>query len=244
MIAALFSDIHGNLPALKAAVADAEARGAERFFCAGDLTGYGPFPSEVCRFVQVRRMQAILGNYDQKVLEAIENPAAFEKAMKPAKWRILDWTRANLDPRARNWLAALPRVYRETLPGGFELLVVHGSAQSADDAVYPSLTSRGLKTKLGGERPDIFVCGHTHIPFARRIGGILVINCGSAGHPVDGDPRPAYALLRLAGTAKPSARIVRFDYAKDEILAALAKTPLPKNLTKDYEEGNKKRWMP
>ncbi len=244
MIAALLSDIHGNLPALRAAVADAEARGAERFFCAGDLTGYGPFPSEVCRLVAERRMAGVLGNYDGKVLEAIENPAAFEKAMKPAKWRILDWTRTNLDRKARGFLAALPPVHRETLPGGFALLLVHGSVLSADDAVYPSLTSRGLKTKLGGERPDIFVCGHTHIPFARRIGGVLVVNCGSAGHPVDGDPRPTYALLRIAGLGAPSARIVRFDYPKGEVLAALAKTPLPKSLSRDYEEGNKRRWMP
>jgi predicted phosphodiesterase len=244
MIAAFLSDIHGNLPALKAAVADAEGKGAERFFCAGDLTGYGPFPSEVCRFAEKRGMTAILGNYDRKVLEAIEDPAAFEKTMKPAKWRILDWTRANLDIKARRWLAALPPVHRETLPGGFELLLVHGSAQSADDAVYPSVTDHGLKAKLGGEKPDILACGHTHIPFVKKAGGVLVINCGSAGHPVDGDPRPAYALLRIAGTSKPSARIVRFDYPKDQILAALGKTSLPKSLSKDYEEGNKKRWMP
>ena len=244
MIAAFLSDIHGNLPALKAAAIDAEARGAERLFCAGDLTGYGPFPSEVCRFFESRRIPAILGNYDEKVLAAIKNPADFEKGMKPAKWRILDWTRTNLDGTARRFLATLPRLYRETLPGGVGLLMVHGSVRSAEDALYPSLTGRGLKTKLAGETPDVLVCGHTHIPFAKRIGGVFVVNCGSAGHPVDGDPRPSYALLHFTENKKPSGRIVRFDYPKNETLAALAKTPLPKSLAKDYEEGNKKRWMP
>ena len=64
MLIAFISDIHGNLPALEAAVADAEARGANRIICAGDMTGYGPFPDAVCRFLEERRIPAIIGNYD------------------------------------------------------------------------------------------------------------------------------------------------------------------------------------
>lgn len=244
MLIALISDIHANLPALKAALEDAASRGAERFLCAGDLTGYGPFPSEVCRLLWERDIPAILGNYDEKALAAIRNPADLRKKMKPGKWKILDWTRTNLDKQARAYLASLPLAHRETLPRGVKVLVVHGSPLSIEDTVYPSITSYGLKAKLAGEKPDVFVCGHTHIPFVKRVGGVLVVNCGSTGHPVDGDPRPSYAMVRIEAGRKPTGRIIRFDYPKKEVIQAIGRSLLPKGLSKDFMEGNKKRWIP
>lgn len=66
MLMAFISDIHGNLPALEAAVADAKARGAGWIVCCGDMTGYGPFPDDVCRFLKKRRIPTIIGNYDAR----------------------------------------------------------------------------------------------------------------------------------------------------------------------------------
>jgi predicted phosphodiesterase len=68
MLIAFLSDVHGNMPALESAVADATAHGAERIVCSGDMTGYGPFPDDVCRFLPDRQIPAIIGNYDRKVL--------------------------------------------------------------------------------------------------------------------------------------------------------------------------------
>lgn len=112
-----------------------------------------------------------------------------------------------------------------------------------EDAIYPSITKRGLEAKLGDARPDVLVCGHTHIPFVKRIGGTLIVNCGSAGHPVDGDPRPAYALVRTEQTAAPRGRIVRFEYDRNRTMTALEKTSLPKGLRKDFSEGTKMRFL-
>ncbi len=121
--------------------------------------------------------------------------------------------------------------------------MVHGSPVSAEDTIYPSITRRGLEKKLCGDRPDILICGHTHIPFVKRIGGILVVNCGSAGHPVDGDPRPSYALVEVGRKAGPGGHIVRFEYDRDRTLAGLKKTSLPKGLRRDFAEGNKMRFL-
>ena len=112
-----------------------------------------------------------------------------------------------------------------------------------DDAIYPSVTRRGLEAKVGGVRPKVLVCGHTHIPFVKRIGGVLLVNCGSAGHPVDGDPRPAYALVYAGADAVPRGRIVRFEYDRNWTIAALGKTSLPKGLQKDFAEGAKMRFL-
>lgn len=244
MIIAVVSDIHGNLPALEAAVADASGRGAEEFFCAGDLTGYGPFPSEVSAFVENMGMRAISGNYDRKAIEAMDGPEKLRKKMKPGKWRILDWTRTHLGPGAEAFLRGLEGRLLLRLRGGHSMLVVHGSPVSDEDTVYPSVTAAGLARKLGPERPDILVCGHTHIPFAKRVGGMLVVNAGSAGMPVDGDARPSYALIGLGRGRMPSCRIVRFSYAVERVTDALAASALPKGLCRDFADGNKKRETP
>jgi putative phosphoesterase len=244
MLVAFISDIHGNLPALEAALTDARFRGAERIYCAGDLTGYGPFPGEVCRILAEEQITTIIGNYDAKVIAALHRSADLKQRMKPGKWKILDWTCGQIDGDAQRFLASLPPLHRETLAGRFKLLMVHGSPMSAEDAIYPSITPYGLKKKLAGTRLDILVCGHTHIPFVRRVAGALVVNCGSAGQPVDGDPRPAYALVKIQQGKPPSARIIRFDYPKAELLQAIERSSLPHGLSADFSEGNKKREMP
>jgi predicted phosphodiesterase len=244
MLIACLSDIHGNLPALTAAVKDAERRGADAVLCAGDLTGYGPFPSGVCEFLERRAIATISGNYDRKVLEMLRDSGRFRKKMKPLKWQILSWTGKHLDANARKYVAGLGAARRETLPGGVSLLMVHGSPLSDEDTIYPSVTAWGLRRKLDGEVADILVCGHTHIPFARRIGGTLVVNCGSAGQPVDGDPRPPYALIKVTRGARPTGRIVRFSYPVGDVTAALERSSLPNHLIEDFTMGNKKREAP
>ncbi|MFH1148623.1 MAG: metallophosphoesterase family protein, partial [Pseudomonadota bacterium] len=109
--------------------------------------------------------------------------------------------------------------------------------------IYSSITEQGLGRKLGDAHPGVLVCGHTHIPFVRRVGGILVLNCGSVGYPIDGDPRPSYALVDTGKDVVSRGRIVRFDYDRDRTITALKKTTLPKALQKDLSKGIKRRFM-
>jgi predicted phosphodiesterase len=239
MLIAFISDIHGNLLALEAAFADAKAHRADQVVCAGDTTGYGPFSDEVCHFLQKQHISTILGNYDRKVIEVAKHGPSVTAGMKEKKRKILLWTVVRLHARTRRYLAGLPECLDLRLPSGHRLLVVHGSPISMDDAIYPSVTRQGLKTKLSDARPDILVCGHTHIPFVKRVNGTLVVNCGSTGHPVDGDPRPAYALVRAEQDTVPRGRIVRFEYDRSWMVATIKRTSLPKGLLKDFSEGIK-----
>jgi predicted phosphodiesterase len=120
--------------------------------------------------------------------------------------------------------------------------VVHGSPVSNDDDIYPSITPKGLETKLKNARPDILVCGHTHIPFVKKVSGMLVVNCGSAGQSVDGDPRPSYAIISV-DEKSASGRIIRFKYDINETIKALKNTSLPKTLQNDFLEGSKRRFL-
>ena len=243
MLIACFSDIHGNLPALSAAVADAKAKGAEQMVCAGDITGYGPFPDDVCRFLQAEGIPAIIGNYDEKVLAVARKGKSAAAGIPPKKRRILLWTAEHVSRQSRRYLESLPEQLDLELADGHRILVVHGSPLSLDDAIYPSITRQGLEVKLGDSRPDVLLCGHTHIPFVKLLAGVLVVNCSSAGHPVDGDPRPAYALVRTEPDAPLHGHIIRFDYDREQTIAALKKTALPKALRKDFAEGTKRRFL-
>ncbi|HSR11943.1 MAG TPA: metallophosphoesterase family protein, partial [Thermodesulfobacteriota bacterium] len=240
MLIACISDLHANLPALEACVEDAKRRGVEKVICAGDMTGYGPFPGEVCRFLKERRIPAVFGNYDRKVMEVLREGNSAAAGMKSKKRDVLMWAARRLGREGMEYLSGLPE-HLSLRVQGHRIHVVHGSPVSADDTIYPSITPEALEKKLvdpspsplpriGGEgkkdaRPEILVCGHTHIPFVKSVSRVLVVTCGSAGHPVDGDPRPAYALLRLEKGAAPRARIVRFAYDTRRTIAALGNRP-------------------
>jgi putative phosphoesterase len=242
MLMAFISDIHGNLPALKAAVADAKTKGATAIICAGDITGYGPFPSEVCAYLEENRIASISGNYDCKVLDVIKNGESAVAALQKKKRKLVIWTADHVGKTAQRFLEGLPERINQELPAGRKVLIVHGSPLANDDDIYPSITAIGLEAKIDGVRPDILICGHTHIPFVKRVGGILLINCGSTGQPVDGDPNPSYALV-AADDQSAHARIIRFRYDVDETVAAIRKTSMPKGLQKDFVEGTKRRFL-
>lgn len=200
---------------------------------AGDVVGDGPHPAEVIDLLRSTRTLAIRGNVDRKVLEAERVRDAGDA---PEQNRL--WTARQLAVRQRAWLAALEAEAELGLAGA-RLRVVHGSPISDTDYIYPSITAAGLASKLQGDEPDVLVCGHSHVPFARRLGRRLVVNCGSVGRPADGDARGSYALLRLAGGEPPRAAIVRFPYAVNEVMAAMRERGVPGVQPDEYWRGVK-----
>ena len=227
MLIAFISDIHGNLPVLKAVITDAKIQGVDKIICAGDITGNGPFPSEVCSYLEENKIPTISGNYNCKMLDVIKHGKSTADKLQKKKRELLFWTAKHIRKSAQTFLESLPSSIEEEMPAGRKLLVVHGSPTSNDDDILPSITSSGIKAKLGDARPDILICGHTHIPFVKRFGNLLIVNCGSAGQSVDGDPRPSYAIVS-AGEATVHGRIIRFNYDISEIVNALKKTSLPR----------------
>lgn len=242
MLIAFISDIHGNMPALRAALADIQSSGVTTVIGAGDYVGYGPFSNDVCEYLQASGMQCISGNYDRKVLSVIEGGESAVAKLQKKKRQIVIATAEELGKNARRFLSELPPSLEVEAPGGKRALVVHGSPISDDHDILPSITARGLNAMLGDVRPDILVCGHTHIPFVKKVAATLVVNCGSTGQPVDGDPSPSYAILSVE-ESKVTARVVRFSYDVEETIGALKKSTLPKGLQKDFKEGTKRRFL-
>lgn len=205
---AVLSDIHGNLEALRAVLADIESQNVERIFCLGDIIGYGPNPREcidACRDFDL----CLLGNHDNG---ALFDPDGFSRGAEQA----IFWTRRELEDTGIdgcedrwNFLARLPRTHRE---GDF--MFVHGSARSPlDEYVFPEDVYNEKKMeRIFGFVQQYCFQGHTHVPGvftenSRFYGlaelsnrytlgdGKAMVNVGSVGQPRDNDPRSCYVIV-------------------------------------------------
>jgi predicted phosphodiesterase len=149
MRVAFFSDIHANLPALRAALESAARHRVDRIVVAGDAIGSGPHPVEVIRALKERRVSAILGNVERRVLAMRGRDKTLKKHLKKKKSAHLAWTANQLDSLEWEWLESLSDhqllSVRET-----RILIVHGSGVADDDYIFPSITAEGLKSKIMG----------------------------------------------------------------------------------------------
>ncbi|MBX3423009.1 MAG: metallophosphoesterase family protein [Pirellulaceae bacterium] len=231
---AIVSDIHGNLEALQAVLADARAQGCTQILCLGDIVGYGPQPAACVDLV--RAFDAtILGNHD---LAALFDPEGFSSTAEQA---IL-WTRRQLESadtpekciQRLDFLANLPRTRREG-----SLLFVHGSVRNPlNEYVFPEdvYNSRKIE-KLFSMIQRVCFQGHTHVAgvftddlnFRRpeEIGyryelgqDKAMINVGSVGQPRDGDWRSCYAILE-----DNTVHFRRVDYDVEATIDRIYQTP-------------------
>jgi predicted phosphodiesterase len=212
---AVLSDVHGNLVALRAVLADAAALGVEAVVVAGDMVNFGPHPDAVVDLLVARGAQMIRGNHEQDYV------APYGTEAMPAWWRTdlpaMCWSMERLGARRRAFLTALPN--RLTIDTS--TLVVHGSPRHVRDAVLASTPMEELDAMFGGETARLAFVGHTHRPTVRQSPARTVVNVGSVGFPMDGDPRSAYAVATRqepAGTWNVSIRRVSFDV--EEAIAA------------------------
>ncbi len=240
MKVAFVADVHANFPALVVALDVAARLGAGTVVAAGDLVGSGPHPVEVVRLLMQRGVRAIRGNVERKVLALIAGGKKLAGRLDRKRTGHLAWTALRLGEGERTWLAALPDCLDLSF-AGVAVRVVHGSARSDEDYVFPSVTARALAGFVGEPRPAVLVCGHSHIPFTRRVGGVRVVNCGSVGRPVDGDPRGALAILDFAAAPRVRATIVRFAYPVADIARDLVARGVPGAVPAEIELGIKRR---
>jgi len=207
---ALISDIHSNLEAFEAVLADIRAQGITEIYCLGDIIGYGPNPRECIDQVMSVCTSTLLGNHDQG---ALFDPEGFNSGAE----RAIFWTRGQLenvqgDPTAnqRRWefLGELPRSKRDN-----GLLYVHGSARNPlNEYVFPEdiYNERKMEKIFGLIERGCFQ-GHTHVPgiFTQSLNFYspeeigyqytltpekVMVNVGSVGQPRDGDPRACYVV--------------------------------------------------
>jgi predicted phosphodiesterase len=184
---AVLYDIHGNLAALEAVVAEVERAGATSYLLGGDYATFGPWPRETTeRLEELPAVVRIRGNVDRWLRDQPEVP----ESARPLVTAALDAARGSLGPELSARLYELPE--RAELNG---IVVVHGSPVSDVETFAPE-PEPGEERMLGDEAQRTILFGHSHQQF-RRPGPeeTTLINPGSVGMPLDHDPRAAWALF-------------------------------------------------
>jgi putative phosphoesterase len=233
---ALFSDIHGNLPALEAVLDDIRRQDVHAVYCLGDLVGYGASPNEVADRIRADGIPTVMGNYDDGVgFDRDECGCAYRQPReKELGERSFTWTKAHVSPGNKAFLQALHKEVRFEADGR-RVLLVHGSPRRMNEYLFQDRPNSSFERLAASSRADVIVFGHTHKPYAKVVGGVLFLNAGSVGKPKDGDWRACYAVLDTANPAGASFRRVPYDVktAAD----AIRKTELPVEFARDIETG-------
>lgn len=216
---ALFSDIHGNDVAFRAAEADAKARGAELFVLAGDMITDFPMTSQVLARARRLAHRAVLGNREEYYLNFCKNPggAWFEYEQH----RPLLHAFSKIGEADGAWIAALSGELTLALPGGRTMKVVHRAPPRVYHRLDQNEMRRAVAEYFAGAEGDVVVVGHTHKAGADRAGDTLVVNAGSVGLNYQGRFTAEYVLLdcREEGV---SAEIATADYDKEELVRAIS----------------------
>lgn len=243
---ALISDIHANLPALDAVLADIDARGdVQSIVHAGDLVGYSTFPNEVVARLRERSIAGIAGNYDSTVATGYKHCGCRSETARQEELAHISYTytldACTADTKA--YLRALPFSLDLRPLGGHlagpRLVLVHGTPTL--NTVYWTADRdddfcRKMAAVVDLKAGDVIAFGHTHKPWHRVVDGIHFINTGSVGRPKDGDWRAGYVRLTL-GDGDAQVEFVRVAYDIDATLAGLRAAQLPEDFAEFLRSG-------
>lgn len=225
--AAVVTDIHGNLPALEAALARIDELGIAEIYCGGDLVGYGPDPNDVCALLAEREIPTIYGNYDHAIARDEEDCgcAYLSQHDRELGDRSIAWTLAHTSAASKAYMRDLPFDLRFAV-GAVPVHLVHGSPRRVNEYLFEDKPARLYERLAAAEQDRVLVFGHTHKPWVADFGGVRFVNCGSVGKPKDGDPRGAFAVLEPDGDTV-AVTIERVAYDAEGVAARVRSAGLP-----------------
>lgn len=206
-IAAIY-DVHGNLPALEAVMADIRAAGVDEVVVGGDVIP-GPMPTETIAFLRDIGLpvRCIQGNGEREVLAM---RAGVQSNSIPERFRdVMRWVGDQLDADDARWLESWPATASVDVPPIGRVLFCHASPRNDTDIFTRLTPEAALRPLFADVAAATVVCGHTHMQFDRMVGGVRVVNAGSVGMPF-GTPGAYWALLG----PEIELRCTRYDLAR------------------------------
>jgi predicted phosphodiesterase len=223
---AIFGDIHANLEALTAVLADAEKHEATHYVCLGDIVGYNANPKECLDIVRNLECPVVKGNHDEQASVG-DDLAGFN----PLAEEAINWTRRQLDETDKQWLRDLKMVRQVR-----DFTIVHATLDTPHKWGYV-FNQLDAAASFNYQHTQLCFYGHTHAPRAYlrdnsvksqvldklvvEPGKKYFVNCGSVGQPRDGDWHAAYVLY---SPDKQLVELRRIEYdiwtAQDKIVAA------------------------
>lgn len=236
--ATIFGDVHANMLALEAVLADIDSRGLSNLYCLGDLVGYGTFPNEVIAAVLARNIPTIMGNYDLGVGHNSDDcGCAYTNPKAEALGKLsIAWSNAHTSAENKAYLRNLVEAMPLQL-GDLRVVLVHGSPRKVNEYLFEDRPEKSLYRLLDMAEADVLVCGHTHKPYHRILSdGRQVINAGSVGKPKDGDPRAGYITLAANGRDL-SVEFIRVEYDVEAAAKAVEATNMPDEYAEMLRQG-------
>jgi predicted phosphodiesterase len=214
MRVAIFSDVHGNLTALEAVLADIKQQAPDLIFFAGDLCLSGARPSACLQRLRQENISPIYGNTDEEISKRpllSDDIEAEKQARLEEVDDIVGWTMAQLTEKERAWLRELPfyrRVSPTTNPRD-DIFIVHANPHDVTQHIHPPEEQQkalygeikqadddaGLSHLLYDLETGILAFGHLHVPSIRHWHDLTLANISSVSQPLDGDPRAKYGLF-------------------------------------------------
>lgn len=240
----IFGDVHGNLEALEAVLADMEEQGVTHPLCLGDLVGYGANPSECVEVIRAMGCPVVRGNHDDLVTLGTA-PSFFSDAARIS----LEYCHQKLSPAQMNFLRRMPLIWTED-----PITLVHATLDGPELWGYLATKLEAQTCFLYQKTPLCFV-GHTHRPCAfaqetevrplefrhvdvhpdrRKVGRKFIFNVGSVGQPRDGDWRASYAIY---SPENQTVDLKRVSYNIEKASAKILKAGLPELLSKRLFKG-------
>jgi len=202
---AVLSDVHGNLLALEAILTDLQAQGVpDVTWVLGDLAVFGPWPVETLARLRALPDVAFLQGNTDRYLVTGRRPVLFVRtpddwARMPTQLAQRDanfhWTVERLPWADYEFLRDLPTRLEMDVPEYGRIVAVHAVPGNDETSLYPNIPDDQVRPHLAGLDARLLLYGHTHRPVDRAVDSVRLVNDGSVGLPLDGNPHPAYALL-------------------------------------------------
>jgi predicted phosphodiesterase len=214
---AVLSDIHGNVPALQTVLEDIQRWRADEIVVNGDLVSRGPYSLACLRLLKQHDPQPLFvkGNHETLVLSC---SAQQQDPLDPTfeLHHFAHWSTEQLGMSTIEEIRRWPDHLDLSDPQEGSVHITHGSRLGNRNGIYPETSAEELSVKLGGAT-DLFIASHTHRPLQRRFNGSLVVNVGSVGQPLDGDPRAAYGRFTFhRGSWRAEIARLRYDKVRAE----------------------------
>jgi putative phosphoesterase len=209
VILGIISDVHANVIALEAVLAELKAQGADRIVCLGDLIGYGPAPNETIELLRQSNVLCTLGAADEQIAFDFARRRISRKGVAD---EILKWTKEVIEQKHVHYLQTLPVQRRLETPIG-RLRFFHGTAEDPSERLDLQQDPISLTRLLEYHRCKILACGGSHVPYYRKLHSGWVVNPGSVGLSLNGEPGADYALLTIRdGAVEITMDKVEYDF--------------------------------
>lgn len=193
---AILADIHGNLPALEAVIADFSSVNVDHVIVAGDAINWGPFSAQVVDIIHSKRWSVIRGNNEYYLLD-------FRTERAPEHWNsytLLPWLHDQISQTQFNLIAVWPDNLNLRYPNAPLINILHGTPLNNAEAIFPGMSDSEIKGVFKNLEQSVVITAHSHIPMQRKLKKWHIINPGSVGVPLDGITRASYVILESADT--------------------------------------------